>query len=494
MTMKARPVEKSPGVNLYEQVANRIQSLIKEGTLKPGSRIPSVRKMHQQMSVSITTVLEAYRLLEDRGLIVARPQSGYYVRHILSLPPAEPTSSAPPGLACNVDTSIAFKINKVLREPGMIKLGAAVPDPELFPLAALNRLMGQVMRQNPEVCHSYNALPGLEPLRDEVARRLMDAGCSLTPDQILIVNGTTEGMYLSLRAITKPGDTVAIESPSYYGLLEILQSLHLKALELPTHPRSGLSLPDLENALSQGQVAACAIVSNFSNPLGSCMEDSKKKALVEILERYDIPLVEDDVYGDLGFDEMRPKAIKAFDKKGLVLYCSSCSKTISPGLRVGWVVAGRYQNTVEQLKLFTNIVTAAANQLAIAAFLANGGYDRHLRHLRRAYGEQVLRMTQAICDYFPPETKVTRPTGGHVLWVELPPHFDAIALYQEAYQRQISIAPGTMFSASGNYQNCFRLNCGLLWSPKIDMAMKTLGELIANQDSDKTRLRPLFFA
>ncbi|MGC9527814.1 MAG: PLP-dependent aminotransferase family protein [Limnospira sp.] len=492
--MKVRPVEKSPGVNLYEQVANRIQSLIEERTLQPGDRIPSVRKMHRQMNVSISTVLEAYRLLEDRGLIAARPQSGYYVRQTLPFSPQEPTPSTPPGLACRVDTSFAVRINTALREPGMIKLGAAVPDPELFPINALNRLMGQVLRQNPELCHAYNSLPGCEPLRHEVARRLMEAGCSVTPDQILVVNGTTEAIYLSLRAITKPGDTVAIESPCYYGLLEILESLHLQALELPTHPRDGISLPDLERALSGGQVAACAVVSNFSNPLGSCMDDGKKKELVEILERYDVPLVEDDVYGDLGFGESRPKAIKAFDKRGLVLYCASCSKTLSPGLRVGWAVPGRYQSKVEQLKLSTNIVTATANQLTIAAFLANGGYDRHLRNLRRAYAGQVLRMTQGICEYFPKETKVTRPTGGHVLWVELPPDLDAIALYDEAYRHRISIAPGSMFSASGNYRNCFRLNCGLPWSSQVEAAMRTLGELIAHQVSEQTRLRPRFLA
>ncbi len=476
--MKVRPLETEEGTNLYEQVAHRIQGLIAEGTLQPGDRIPSVRKMHQQMNVSISTVLEAYRLLEDRGLIGARPQSGYFVRQKLLSHRDEPNPSAPPRTALNVDTSLAFRINKSLREPNMIKLGAAVADPSLFPTATLNRLISQTLKNYSDICHAYDVLPGCEPLRHEVARRLMDAGCSVTPDQILITNGTTEALYISLRAVTKPGDTVAIESPAYYGLLEVLASLHLRALELPTHPRDGLSLSALENALEKGQVAACALVSNFSNPLGTCMSDSHKKQLVEILQKYNIPLVEDDIYGDLPFQGERPKAIKAFDQSGLVLYCASCSKTLSPGLRVGWAVAGRYQTQVEQLKLFTNIATATVNQLAIASFLANGGYDRHLRQLRRCYSEQVMQMTQAIYDYFPPETKVSRPVGGHVLWVELPPEFDSMLLYEQAYQHKISIAPGSMFSASGAYQNCFRLNCGLPWSNELEQAMKTLGNLI----------------
>ena len=476
--MKVRPLEMENGTNLYEQVAHRIEGLISEGTLQTGDRIPSVRKMHQQMNVSISTVLEAYRLLEDRGLIAVRPQSGYFVRPGLLSHRDEPNPSAPPHRALQVDTSLAVRINRALREPNIIKLGAAVADPSLLPLATLNRLIGQTLRNDPERCHSYDVLPGCEPLRHEVARRLMEAGCSITPDQILITNGTTEAMYLSLRAITNPGDTVAIESPSYYGLLEVIASLNLRALELPTHPRDGLCLDTLETALKKGSIAACALVSNFSNPLGTCMSDLHKKQLVTVLEKYNIPLVEDDIYGDLCFQGNRPKAIKAFDQKGLVLYCSSCSKTLSPGLRVGWLVAGQYQTQVEQLKLFTNMATATVNQLAIAAFLSNGGYERHLRQLRRAYYEQVMRMTQAICDYFPPETKVSRPSGGHVLWVELPAHFDALELHEQAYQHQISIAPGSMFSASGAYQNCFRLNCGLPWSDQLDQAMQTLGKLI----------------
>ncbi|MEL7035172.1 MAG: PLP-dependent aminotransferase family protein [Cyanobacteria bacterium J06592_8] len=480
--MNLKPLEKSDRTNLYEQVADRVQSLIEKGTLQPGDRIPSVRRMHKQMNVSISTVLEAYRLLEDRGFIGARPQSGYFVKQTSLLSYRdEPNPSKPPRHIYQVDASIALHINVALGNPHIIRLGAAVADPQLFPIKALNRLMGQVIRQYPEVCHTYHPLPGCESLRHEVARRLMDAGCSLTPEQVLITNGTTEALHLSLRAVTQPGDTVAIESPCYYGLLEILESLHLRALELPTHPREGLILEELETALEQGNIAAIAVVSNFSNPLGSCMSDEKKKQLVEILEKYEIPLIEDDIYGDLGFEGDRPKAIKTYDRQGLVLYCASCSKTLSPGLRVGWAVPGRYQTEVEKLKLITNFSTATANQLTIAAFLANGGYDRHLRQLRRAYQEQIRRTTQAIYEYFPNETKVTRPTGGHVLWVELPLKFDSMLLYHQALQHQISIAPGKMFSVSGSYQNCFRLNCGIPWSEELEQAMQILGRLIHQQ-------------
>ncbi len=476
--MTLKPLEKSKRLNLYQQVADRIESLIAEKTLQPGDRIPSVRRMHQQMNVSISTVLEAYRLLEDRGLVEARPQSGYFVKPSPLQDREEPNLSAPSQQSLPIDTSLAVRINMALRNPNIIRLGAAVPAPELFPVKALNRIMGQVMRQYPEACHGYGPLSGCEPLRHEVARRLMDAGCTVTPEQILITNGTTEGVSLCLRAVTKPGDTVVIESPAYYGILEILASLHLQAIELPTHPRNGIVLSALEQVLEQGNIAACVVVSNFSNPIGCCMNNQDKQQLVQILERYQVPLVEDDVYGELYFQGNRPKAIKAFDQQGLVLYCSSCSKTLSSGLRVGWTIPGPYQNQVERLKLVTNMSTATVNQLAIAAFLGNGGYDRHLRQLRRAYQDQVMRTTQAIYRYFPISAKVSRPQGGHVLWVEFPPEFDSVALYDLAYQHNISIAPGSMFSVSAGYRNCFRLNCGLPWSDELEQAIKTLGELI----------------
>jgi DNA-binding transcriptional MocR family regulator len=467
--------------NLYEQVADRIQRLIAEGTLQTGDRLPSVRKLHEQWSVSISTVLEAYRLLEDRGLIAARPQSGYYVKRTLQQSPNEPQQSAPPQKAYQVDNSLSFHVICSVRGDQTVQLGAALPSMELLPIPALNRLTGQVLRQHQIMAHAYDIPPGCEALRHEVARRLMDAGCSVTPDQIVTTNGTFESMFLSLRAVTKPGDTVAIESPTYYGLLEALEILHLKALELPTHPREGISLLHLETVLQKKQIAACALVSNFSNPLGTCMSDQKKAAMVELLTRYQVPLIEDDIYGDLYFEGTRPKAMKAFDQEGLVLYCSSCSKTLSPGLRVGWAVAGRYQSKVEQLKWVINQTTAIAPQLTVAAFLSNGGYDRHLRQLRRAYQSQMLRMTQAICDYFPAETCVTRPNGGHVIWVEMPEGFDSLALYETALQHQISIAPGKIFSPSGGFNNCFRLNCGLPWSDEVDRAMQTLGKLIQQQ-------------
>lgn len=475
------PLPTATDQTLYEQVAERIQSLIREGTLEPGDRLPSVRKLKQQLSVSTSTVLEAYRLLEDQGFIVARPQSGYYVKTTALALPDEPSQSAPPKHVRPVDISLMLRLLQMDHTPETIHLGAAVPDVCHFPLNTLNRLMGQVMRSDPIGVHAYNTVPGCEPLRREVAKRMLNAGCSISPDHIVTTAGTTEAYYLALRTVTQPGDTVVLESPSYYAVLEAMNSLGLNALELPTHPQDGISLSALQSALENQSVSACILVSNFSNPIGSCMGDRKKKALVDLLNQYDIPLIEDDIYGELNFEGNRPKAIKAFDTEGRVIYCSSVSKTLSPGLRVGWCIPGRYQQQIEHMKVVVSHMTAIAPQLAVAAFFANGGYDRHLRTLRRTYQQQMNRMLQAILDYFPAETRVTRPRGGHILWVEIPDGFDSLELFEEAVQQHISIAPGPMFSASGDYQNCFRLNTGLSWSNDIDQAMKTLGHLTKKQ-------------
>ncbi len=483
--MKLLLPDKTLGRKLYEQVADSIQTLINEGTLQPGDRLPSVRKLRQQLGVSISTILEAYRLLEDEGLIAVRPQSGYYVKQSPYLSPHEPIPYVPCFKILPIDNSLAFQVHSDIRDRQTLKLGAAVPAPELFPTAALNRLMAKVIRAEPELVHSYNVPPGCAALRQEVAKRLMDAGCSLAPEQIVITNGASEAVYLSLKAVTKPGDTVAIESPCYYGILEALEALHLKALELPTHPREGISLAHLEAALVKKQIAACIVVSNFSNPLGHTMGDSNKQELITLLNRYDIPLVEDDVYGEIYFGKVRPKAIKAFDTQCRVLYCGSISKTLSSGLRVGWCIPGLYRARVEQLKLVINMSAAIAPQLTVAAFLSNGGYERHLRQLRRTYQLQMSQMSQAIGQYFPSETRVTRPQGGHVLWLELPPEFEVMELYQEALQAKISIAPGVIFSPSGSYSNCLRLNCGLPWSELIEQAMQTLGMLAKKQLAKK---------
>jgi DNA-binding transcriptional MocR family regulator len=473
---------------LYLELAARIEDRIRDGTFRPGEKVPSVRTLGARAKVSTTTVLAAYRTLESKGLIRARPKSGYYVLERPE-PLREPDASRPATHAFPVDLSLAVQLNLGIGDPKEPTFGAAVQGAELMPIAAINRHLNKVLRHEPVACHSYDAPPGSEALRCVIARRGIDAGYRVSPDEIVITSGAKEAVYLSICATTRPGDTVAVESPTYYALLEVLASRQLKAVEVASHPRQGIDLDDLERVLATHRPSAIALVSNFSNPTGACMSDEAKRRLVELVDAYDVPLVEDDVYGDLAFDGARPKALKAFDRTGRVLYCASYSKTLSPGLRVGWVLPGRYQAELELLKLVVNQATPTAAQLAIASFVDSGGLDRHLRRVRHMYAEQMERAIDAVLSCFPPGTRTTRPQGGHVLWVQLPEQADALALYHAAAAVGISFAPGPMFSASGGYRDFLRLNTGFPWTSRSTQRIKALGRLVADQLDDNGRAR-----
>lgn len=463
---------------LYQQVASRIEALIDGGTLRPGDRIPSVRKLSGQLEVSISTVLEAYRLLEDRRLIEARPQSGYYVRHRADTPP-EPERSTSLGRAIPLEPDeLVLRVLNDSRNPALIPLGAAIPSAAFLPTSRLNRLLAQVAREDPRASQQYDSLAGFQDLRLQIARRMIEAGCSITPDDIITTGGTQEAVFLCLRAATKPGDTVAIETPTYYGLLEALESLHLRALEIATDPRDGICLDELEHALRTRSIAACAFVPNFGNPLGHRMPDEKKRGLVEMLARYEVPLVEDDIYADLCFEGERPRAAKAYDRRGLVMLCSSFSKTLAPGYRVGWTLPGRFKNRVARLKFSSAVATTTPTQMAIARYLSQGGFDRYLRKLRRTYKELTQCMSGAVAEAFPSGTRVSRPGGGHVLWIEMPGSVDSVRLYEDALEEGVSIAPGALFSATDRYRNFIRLNCAMPWNEQVADGVRRLGRLV----------------
>lgn len=464
---------------LYEQVSERILQLIEGGTLRPGQRVPSVRELSTQQSVSVSTVLQAYRQLENAGWIEARPQSGYYVRQAQQSLPPEPESSQPPLKATEVRVSdLVMQVVQVKNHPEMIHLGAATLCPDMLPTRQLNRAMATVTRRAPHLGVVYDIPPGCEALRVQIARRSMNAGCTLTPDDLVLTCGCQEALNLCLRAVAKPGDTILLESPTYYGVLQIIESLGMCALELPTHPRDGINLDALEYALEQKEVKACLLSPNFNNPLGSCMPEENKERLVRILEQHNIPLIEDDIYGDISFAAPRPKAAKAYDRSGNVLMCSSFSKTLAPGYRIGWVAPGRYQKQIEYLKVMNTLAGASLPSLTVAEFLANGSYDHHLRRIIRWYRDRVQCALRGIEQHFPEGTRVTRPVGGYVVWVQLPDGVDALDLFWRALEENISIAPGHMFSAKSKYSNFIRLNCGYHEPPTMERALQKLGQIV----------------
>jgi DNA-binding transcriptional MocR family regulator len=466
---------------LYESVATEIATLIDAGTLLPGERVPSVRRLSRQKRVSISTVLQAYRLLENRGRIEARPQSGYYVR-ARARPVAEPVISSPPKVPSPVGVhDLVSRVLGATHDSRVVRLGAALPGHELMPAARLRRMLAATARRCPEALTTYAVPPGREELRRQIVRHTLNWGCSLTADDVIITNGCMEALNLCLRAVAGPGDIVALESPTYFGLLQIIESLGMKALEIPTHPRNGISLDALALACEREKVKACLVMSNISNPLGSMMPDAAKKRMVQLLARRGIPLIEDLVYGDLYFSQTPPHAAKAHDRNGMVMLCSSFSKTLAPGFRVGWVAPGRWRAQVERLKFVSSVGNPELLQLTIAEFLENGGYERQLRSLRRAFAARIEHTKRAVAEHFPEGTRATNPAGGFVLWVELPAGADSLALYESAMREGISIAPGPMFSASDRYRNCIRLNCGCTWTPLVERALARVGELVKAQ-------------
>jgi DNA-binding transcriptional MocR family regulator len=464
----------------YERLAGELAAMIGDGVLVCGDRLPSVRRLSKERRLSVSTVLQALHQLEDRGLVEARPQSGYFVRQARTTH-AEPRVRSTPEAPMPVD--ISQRLVRVLQagtRPGVAPLAAALPASELLPLAALHRLYAGVARRHPGLLSSGSHINTDEPaLVRQLVRRSLAWGGPVAAEEFVITNSCTEALGLCLRAVTRPGDTVAVESPAYYLMLQLLETLGLKALEIPTDPRTGMSVEALDLATRHGGIAACLIVSNGSNPLGCVMPDDKKRLFSALTAARGVAVIEDDIYGDLHLGSERPWPIKAFDTTGNVMLCSSFSKSLSPSLRIGFVAAGRYHSAIALQKTITSGGTNPITQHVLAEYLESGAYERHLRSLRRAYERQVEAMRLAVSRYFPAGTRIAQPQGGYVLWVELPEEIDTTHLYERAIAENLAYVPGELFSASGMYRNCLRLNCGNPHTPEIEDAVRRLGAIFS---------------
>jgi DNA-binding transcriptional MocR family regulator len=463
----------------YERFADDIAELIRSGVLGPGQRVPSVRYASQTHGVSPSTVFQAYYLLERRGLIRARPRSGYFVNAHAPRPFSEPLAQAPASESTEVDVSgLVFSILDSIKDPHTVPFGSAFPSPMLFPLQRLARSLASASRAMDPRMVVTDLSPGNPQLRRQIALRYMVGGLMLPMEELLITNGALEALNLCLQAVTQPGDLVAIEAPAFYACLQVLERLKLKAVEIPVHPREGMDLGVLAQTLDKHPVKAVWCMTNFQNPVGASMPEAKKQALVELLRKHQVPLIEDDVYAELYYAQQAPKPAKAFDTEGLVMHCGSFAKSLAPGYRVGWVAAGRFAQRIERLKLMTSLCASMPAQAAIADYLQHGGYDRHLRKLRYALEGQQANMLAAIARHFPAQTRVSQPSGGYFLWLELPEQMDALKLFHMALAQGISIAPGPIFSPTRRFGNCIRLNYGSPWHDGAERAMETLGRII----------------
>ncbi len=463
---------------IYQRLADEIARAIRQGMFRAGEKLPSLRRFCRQHQVSLSTALQVYRSLEQARLIESRPKSGYVVLSQGCGEACEPAMTRPslsPGKVTSAQLSIDI-LNEA-RRPELMNLGAVVPSAEHLPLKALAHIMSALVRRSPELLGRYERPAGNELLRERLARRIREDGCPCHSDDLIITNGCLEAMVLSLRAVAKPGDTIAIESPTFYGILQTIESLGMKALEIPTHPRTGVDLDTLQQVIDKKQVAACLFIPSFNNPLGSCMPLANRKRLASMLATAKVPLIEDDIYGDLSFQEPRLPTVKSFDRQGNVLLCSSFSKTLVPGYRIGYVMPGKWLEKVRHLKLLGNVATAGLPQVALAEYLKRGGYKRLIRESTHHYRWRSEQIRNLVLQYFPEGTRVTKPQGGFVLWVEMPPEVDCIMLHDMALQSGISVTPGVIFSPRGDYRHHIRISCGQLTEDEAVPAIRRLAEI-----------------
>ncbi|MFL6636187.1 MAG: PLP-dependent aminotransferase family protein [Massilia sp.] len=466
-------------MKLYESLAAEVESQVARGVLLEGERLPSVRQASQHRKLSISTVLRAYSLLESKGVIESRPQSGYFVRARprLTTRPAAPT--APLILSSEVDVSrLVLSTLRTIRTQGAVPLGSPYPDPAPFPAARISQYANAIARRR-HWSVMDDLPPGNPQLIRQIARRHMEHGLAVDPSEIIVTVGATEAINLCLQAVARPGDTVAVESPTFYAMLHAIERMGMRALEVPTDPRDGIDVAALRGILARQSVAAVMVMPNFQNPLGFCMPDARKRELVALLAEHDIPAIENCVYDELYFGDRHPCPLKTWDTRGLVLHCSSFSKSLTSNYRIGWALAGRYAAQVEKLKFLNTLGTPSLPQLAIADYLQNDGYDRHLRQVRKGYAQRARMMAAAVLRFFPAGTRVSEPQGGYVLWVELAGGVDAMRLYARALEHGITVGPGHMFSARGSWVNCIRLNYSYPWTQATEEALKTLGRLVA---------------
>jgi len=464
----------------YDQVSSYIMQLIDKGTLKPGDRAPSLRKLSTTLKVSISTINQAYLSLEDKGVLTARPQSGFYINAELNQSIKTPK---PIITTCCQPRKVRFgqlfeEIFSISNNPKIAPFAAARPSMELMPDKALMRETRGILSRYPAACMDYCFPPGHQKLRSQIALRYANMGLNIAADDIIITSGATEAMSLALQTVARRGDIIAVESPTYFSVLRLIEKLGMLALEIDSDPETGINIDSLEYALDTMDITAMLLVPNFNNPTASLMPDKNKQQLVELLNSQQIPLIEDDVYGDLYFTHERPSIVKCYDTEDRVLSCSSFSKTLAPGYRMGWVAGGRYHEKLLEWKQATSSASPSIQQLAIAEFLRSGQYDRHLARLRKAFKAQVEKARFMISRLFPDDTRISNPQGGFVLWIELPRSINCFDVYTEALEHNIGITPGMLFSATRKFKNYIRINCGFPWNPETEQALEQLAEII----------------
>ncbi|MBC3920918.1 PLP-dependent aminotransferase family protein [Undibacterium sp. CY18W] len=480
-------------IPLYRQLADHYLNAIRCGTLKVGDRMPSVRKLMQVHGVSLSTSLQLCRHLETEGWLEARPRSGYFVRQprrARLIPAQEPTVGKliDPAQFVGIHERVSEIISQGQR-PVKCNLARATGGPALYPHQQLRSLTVSTLRRYPELLTKPISPGGNRELKAALAKRALDCGISISAEEVVITNGCIEALNLALRAVAQAGDVIAVESPTFYGLLQVLESLGMKALEIPTSPSTGISLEALELAMrTYDNIKAVVVVPHLQNPLGSIMPEQHKQRLVALCEAQQIPLIEDDSYSTLVDGDKIPTALKHWDHSGNVIFCASVHKILAPGLRVGWILGGRWQARVNMLKYAHTRYNEELSQIVAATFILSSAYDRHLRKLRSTLAQQRERTAEAIATYFPEGTRMNTPAGGVSIWVEMPPNTSSKAVFDAALEQSILVSPGLLYSNSNRFDHFLRINCGMPYTQDLDDAMRTLGRIIQHKSHLKQHI------
>jgi len=472
-------LDKSSSDFLYQQVIEFIEKQEEKGVFCPGDKLPSLRKLSKQLDISVPTVKQAYIELERQGAIYARPQSGYYMKakKVRSLLPMRDSwlHSSPANIQ---GRSLIEQVHSAIHLPNTVALGISNPINTHPPDKALTRLMKGVLNRVSEKAVSYGPINGDSKLRLTLALRYQEQGADVNYDDIIITNGAQEALSIALQCVAEKGDVIAIESPCFFGELELIESLGMKVVEVYTCTENGVCVIDLEKVLKKHNVKACLFTTTVNNPLGSMMTNNERKNIVKLIEKYDVPLIEDEVYSELYFTDEKPKPAELYSKKGLVMTCSSFSKTASPGYRIGWLIAGKYEEKAKSIKRAQSCSTSMLPQWTLTDYLMSGEYDKHLQILRRKLQYNCERMRALITEHFPKEVCISKPKGGGVLWVRCRSHVDTSLLFQEAIDNGVSFAPGSIFSPSGKYNNFMRISFAVQWSDSVTEAIAKLGDIV----------------
>ena len=469
------------GLNKKQLIACDIKKQITEGLWRPGQRLPSLREQARRCKVSLLTAMHAYQILQDQGVIISREKSGYYVLSNLNSELKE--NKFTPDESNNVSLHKADSneyIHQIIQQAAVVTapFGSPFPDPDLLPHLKIKKSLASAIRDFDPLRHSTILPPGEEQLREKISQRYASSGVNFPADNIVITAGALDGLGLCLQAVTEPGDAVLIEEPCFYGVLQQISRLRLKAVPVKSSVFMGLDLTELESILSDTPAKAMVLMTNNQNPVGYTLTEPKKKQLAAILEKHKVIAIEDDVYHEIYPSDKRGKPLCSYFESDGWIYCSSFSKILSMDYRIGWVVSSCYGNKIQRLQLMNTISVSPIAQLTVNHFLTANGFEYNLRVFRRELELRKDFAWRKLKEYFPAEVKVHYISGGYFLWVEMPEYIDADDIYESAYKMNVSISPGRMFSVSGAYRNYFRFNASLQWSPLIDEGAKLLGAII----------------